>query len=376
LSTLATNKLRLAREAGDVDAANRLETRYNELNGDIEAARGTLHDEDRPRFIHYVDLSNNSEQCWLDRIRADVVFVLVPDKDHIRVARRWLKRATLILIEKPYDREYTVADAFEKELSTMISATDQSTRDSLPGTVVSPFDHYLAKIHEYVQNRDTANRLTGPLQKIEFALVEAGPVERWRAETLSAGMIYDLLSHVFAMLSVELDLRTFQLQNRRTKIAVARHAGLEDSPYKAETFATFEFIMNSYSGAAVEVRGSVGKGVGKQDMKHITLVGRDSTLRMELGRLKPGIFTQDRDVKIFNIYQGHPEFVESIVDGRFQDEKIGWLKGDVSLSILRSIGDIRRSIDGNMHIYKTGTSIEEISREATPLFPRAMRGAA
>ncbi|HEY6249630.1 MAG TPA: hypothetical protein VI685_06690, partial [Candidatus Angelobacter sp.] len=286
LDELKAEKVKLARDAGENSAADRLEILYEQLTLDHRASDGTLHEE-RPQMVHYVDLKDPAEQSWLDRIRADVVFVLVPDQYHIRVARRWLKRATLIIIENPYDKEYTVAESFEQDLSRMLDAAAESTRVELPGTVVSPFDHYLAKIQEYIRDHATVAALLGPLKSVEFALLEPGPVERWRVEALSAGMIYDLFSHILAMLSVDLKVSTFDIQSRRTRIAVARHSGLEETDYKADTFATFDFTMETYSGALVDVHGAVGKGVGSSDMKHLTLIGGDSVVRFDLGRTSP-----------------------------------------------------------------------------------------
>src|SRR5689334_19045866 len=133
LDQLKAKKVRMARNAHEDQAADRLEMLYGQLTVDNCASDDSLHEE-RPQMIHYVDLTNPTEQSWLDRIRADVVFVLVPDQYHLRVARRWLKRATLIIVEKPYDREYTVAESFEQDLSRMLDAADESTRVELPGT--------------------------------------------------------------------------------------------------------------------------------------------------------------------------------------------------------------------------------------------------
>ena len=369
LSELAAQKVDLAKDAGETSAARGLERAYGQLMQDIEAHHNTHVDD--PRWIHFVNLSDPSGQAWLDRIRADVVFVLVPDYAHIRVAQRWLRRATLIMIEKPYDKEYPTALDFEKALNQMLKATDEATGGELPGTVVSPFDHYLAKIHNYVrrQKADHLESQIGSVSGVAFALLESGPVEKWRAATLKGGMVYDLFSHVLAMLSVELNLSSFQTSHRRTMISVARHSGLED--FEGDTFADFQFDMKNHVGAPISVKGQVGKGVGEQDEKHLTLIGQYARLHFELGRSDPGIFKVDsneRRVKLYDINEGHKEFLDSILGGRFQEDKIGWLKGDVALQILRTIYNIRKAMPSDMPPYTPGDSKEKVMEIAAPIF--------
>src|SRR5262249_20318796 len=145
------------------------------------------------------------------------------------------------------------------------------------------FDHYLAKIAGYVFNkeRDQLSERIGRLARVEFGILEAGPVEPWRAEALRAGMIYDLFSHVLAMLSEELNLSAFHPNNVR-QIAVARHK-IPEFEFAGDAFAYFDFSLDDHRGRPITVTGAVGKGVGESDDKFFTFIGEHGSIKCSLG---------------------------------------------------------------------------------------------
>jgi predicted dehydrogenase len=290
---------------------------------------------------------------------------LVPDDAHLKVAKEWLTRSTLILIEKPYNRDLDEAIEFEAELR---SVTERKGKDA-PATCVWAFDHYLAKIAEYVFNRERHNLFEriGRLAKVEFGILEQGPVEPWRAESLRAGMIYDLFSHVLAMLSEELDLASFR-RNGIRRIAVARHEGLE-SP--GDTFASFDFDLDDHRGQPIAVSGAVGKGVGERDDKFLAFIGESGFIKCDLS---PGgtkrVRIKERgweEGPIYDINTGHPEFIKALLEGQYIERPIGGLTGDTAVQILQIMNKIRAKIPPMIGSYKVGESVNEIAVHSTQL---------
>jgi len=285
------------------------------------------------------------------------------------------------LVEKPYNREFDEAEEFEDLLNAMANQSG----GHVPTTWVCPFDHYLAKIAEYVFNREKPflshsmggliERIGG-LIRIEFAILEAGPVEEWRRESLQAGMIYDLFSHVLAMLYVEVDLSTFSYF-RVNRIAVARHENAtaegERQRFGGDTFAYFDFVLSTYSGRSVSIRGSVGKGVGERDEKYLTFIGETGWIKCDLtphGSKHVLIKEGDKDAMekpIFGIKGGHIEFVETLLAGKYIEEPIGGLTGKAAIEILKIMNKIRNKIPASIHEYPIGTDKAEIAANSTDL---------
>jgi len=359
LEELAEENTKHARESGEEEAARVLSERYRELISYVEG----------PNNIRYVNVNSENDRRWYDHICADIVFVLVPDEIHIRVAKEWLKRSTLILIEKPYNRDLEEAIEFENDLRYMINHIG----GNVPTSWVLLFDHYLSKISEYVFNRerDELPSRIGRLLKVEFAILEAGPVELWRAESLRAGMIYDLFSHILAMLSVELDLSSFRY-DRVNKVMVAQHEACPHG-FGADTFAYFDFGLLDYQGRLVEVTGAVGKGVGKRDEKLLTFGGEFGSIECDLDPKgsKQILIKEHRKGEmnrpIYVVGRGHEEFLETLFRGSYIDQPIGGLTGGTAIEVLRIMNRIRQQIPAPICKYKVGAATEEIASGGTHL---------
>ncbi len=338
--------------SGETEAAESLRRQYEEL-GDWTTANGD---------VLFIDVTNKDDRKWYRHVRADMVFVLVPDEVHIRVAKDWLKRATLILIEKPYNRDLQEAVEFENDLRFMMNHIG----GDVPATWVCPFDHYLAKIHRYVFQSERHQLLDriGGLTEIEFAILEAGPVELWRAESLRAGMIYDLFSHVLAILSVQLDLSTFRY-DRVKSIRVARHKSCPPG-FSSDTFTELDLSMEDYQRRRVQVRGAVGKGVGSKDEKFVTLLGSTGLIKCDLDPKGSSqiVMTENRgsgrERPIYEVGKGHPEFLEALMHGRWVDEPIGGLNGETAIQTLRIMNSIREKIPSSLYEYDVGTARKDI----------------
>lgn len=359
LEKLARENVQQAEESGEKQAANVLRQRYDEL---IYYVTGQSN-------VRYVNVNDENDLRWYNHIRADIVFVLVPDEIHIRVAKQWLKRSTLIFIEKPYNRDLAEAEEFEKDLRFMMNHIG----GNVPVSWVCPFDHYLSKISEYAfmkERHQLSNRI-GRLIKVEFGILEAGPIELWRAESLRAGMIYDLFSHVLAMLSEELDLSAFRY-DRVNEIKVAQH---EPCPprFNGDTFAYFDFSLLDYQKRLIKVVGAVGKGVGDRDEKFLTFVGEFGSVRCELdpkGSKQILIKEATRggiEQPIYQVGQGHEEFLRTLLTGKYIQEPMGGLVGATAIEILRIMNRVREKIPASIYKYKVGTRKDDIVSSATRL---------
>jgi predicted dehydrogenase len=356
LDELVEEKIGQAAQSGEQKSAEKLRNVYEELKDDCA----------QQSYVRYVNTEDKSHGPWYHHIRADIVLVLVPDEVHVHVAKEWLKRATLILIEKPYNRDLQETIQFEHDLNAMM----EHIGENVPATWVCPIDHYLAKISEYhmMKGRQQLLHRIGHITEVEFSVLEAGPIEPWRADALRAGMIYDLFSHVLAMLSIELNLATFR--NVRA-VKVARHK--TSAAFSAETYAHFDFDLDDYQRRSVTVRGAVGKGVGRRDEKYLKFCGNHGYVRFDLDpKGSKQIVIKDDASKaerpIYNVRQGHPELLDTLLNGRFLKEPIGGLTGATAVEILRIMNRIREKIpSAKFHEYEVHTDKSVLETDATKL---------
>jgi hypothetical protein len=189
---------------------------------------------------------------------------------------------------------------------------------------------------------------------------------------LEAGMIYDLFSHVLAMLSIELNLSSFRSDQIR-EIKVARHKNCPTS-VDCETFASFDFWLFDYHGRRVDVKGIVGKGVGNRDEKFLNLVGEHGLISCDLGTKRSGqtwIYKEKSGGKvkrpIYRIGKGHPEFLEAILGGTYIEQPVGGLTGDIAIEILSILGAIRGRIPHGINEYDLKTDKHAIAARASKL---------
>lgn len=364
LESLAQRKIALAKTAPDEGkAAQKLEARYNDLLRKVrQPSVGSL------KTVKYVDLGNPQEREWYEHIQADIVFVLVPDDAHIQEARPWNERATIVFIEKPYNRNLVEAQQFVEEIEELVSSGGDAAYTFFFG-----LDHYFAKIFDYVLKRGDRileNRI-GHISQIEFLIAEAGGVEPWRASTLEAGIVYDLLPHVMAMISPIIKLASFPLDVRKLHLRVARHRGC---PFGAESYAWLKTEeAEDYLGRRVVISGHLAKGAGIQDDKYLRLIGERGDVYFELNPEREGLISlKEKGVEytdpIFEVKKGHPEILEALLSGRFMEEPIGGIPGDEAVQILEILTAIRTRVErmkGRMPEYEIGEEIEKIWKEAT-----------
>lgn len=350
----------LAKKRNAIEHSHEGDERKKRVLRNYEAFRERV---ERGPGAKYVDLNDDTATSWYDQMFAQIVFILVPDQMHIEKAEPWLGRADLILVEKPYDREYRHANQLQDEIRKMMGTTG-------PITWVVPFDHYLAKIFRYdvYRNNDRLVDEIGGIRRVEFSLLETQPVETWRATSLRAGMLYDLFSHVLAMLTVELEVPPVPGKAIR-KMKVARYHECPDD-FEGETYAGVHLGMQNPQGYTVEVEGEVGKGVGEHDKKDMKFIGDGGWIRFDLGAKEPGVYLkrgEDPEDPVYEVGKGHPEFLDRLLAGQYLLDPIGGLTGDAAVRILSMLDamEVRIKKEGVIpKTYKCGASLEDVRKSA------------
>ena len=310
-------------------------------------------------------MDDPEDASWYHFGCQELVFVLVPDDIHVKAARDWLKKATLVIVEKPYNRDLVEAQQFQATLAEMVRING----DDKPLTYVVCIDHYLAKIFSFILGRDEdgVKHQLGAIRRIEFSICESGGVEPWRAASLDAGMVYDLFCHVLAQVSPLVKLETF-LGQRGCRIAVAQHEGC---PIKAESYAWIETDdLRDAQDRRVVLSGTLGKGVGEKDEKYLRLIGEEAELYADFGPRsdnKIKLICGGRSSTLFEIGKGHPEMLDALLCGRFMEQPVGGLIGEDAVEILRILTSIRSRIERQAsrmgeQLYPIGSSLEEIQR--------------
>lgn len=103
------------------EKAERIRNLYEEFKDDVKRQK-------TKQKIKYVNINNPSDHGWYDHLKADIVFVLVPDYNHLKVAKEWLGRSTLILVEKPYSQDPIEIAVFHEVMDKMMERAGGDVR--------------------------------------------------------------------------------------------------------------------------------------------------------------------------------------------------------------------------------------------------------
>lgn len=280
------------------------------------------------------------------------VFIVTPPRYHCDIAGFWLERLVpdgKIFIEKPLD----VSVGAGLELGNRI---DEERKKE----VVFGFDHYLAKAYPFLRN-STSNieKIGGETERIEFHILEDSGIPPEREKALDKGMIFDLFSHVLAVICATLSQRsacseTILQTIKLEEIKAAKYAG---SPISSETFASIKFTVDSN----IEAASVVGMCVGVSEDKFMRLYGPNGTIELNLA--KDEFFVLDSKGREQKQGKLNAEHVKSFLEGILQGNKPlsvpGVLSFDAALGILEVLDKAKAQID-KMPEYQCGESVSQI----------------
>lgn len=305
-----------------------------------------IFDQHSPDWLRFIQCNlpqdgplNTPDEEWYGFLTADIVFVLMPDHMHVKVAAEWLKHAKAIFVEKPYDRYLQEAEAFEDNIKAIYNM------GKLPSTIVIPFDHYFGKIGNLILNNrmeEIVSDRCGHITNIKFSLTEPWPIEGQRAKSLEYGMIFDLFCHILAILHpfVNLDAIDF-------KVYPARHHGSLIGNSETYAFFTSKSTDSMNLLNSINIKGVVGKGVGKSEEKWLELIGTTGILRINFHKSDSGMFINKSGtyLKLDDLEDGHSNVLKTIFKGEYVENPVGGLTGDIALIILRKLFDCKNQVN-------------------------------
>lgn len=145
----------------------------------------------------YLDKALGDDYARYHKLRPDVVFIVTPDFTHSALARHWLNKVPLVLVEKPFDSHVKNVDelrrAFKHPSPTEVLGLDHYQFYALP------IEKLKAQIDKH---------LGYAIKSVEFYLTENRPIEYDREMSLQHGLTLDLLPHLLALLTYFGDIVT------------------------------------------------------------------------------------------------------------------------------------------------------------------------
>ncbi len=362
LVEVKTGKLAASNDPDLIKIGEKIKSQYAEFQQFIKAGKA----------VQYFNLLGDEGSFRYDQLHtADIVFVLVPDHVHLLETRKWLRRAELIFVEKPYASTHQEAEDFAAEYESI----RESEKFAGDFAAVVPFDHCLAKVFEYMRS-ETALQLPehiGRMQSIDFSFTESKPPESHRIETLSRGLIADLYPHILSLLSLFANLDAIDQDGR--KLSVSR---LDGSGIEKETFARIESYLPTYTSGVVPIDGMLGKGIGEHDEKYMLVRGSKGSLLFNFARhpsfgeptiaivpqegLNPDIVRMNSICTMYT--SGHMEFIQQLLSGKYLQEPCGGLLRSQAHQILLELDRLGRAVDtlpaASMPTYKPRTPRQDI----------------
>lgn len=299
---------------------------------------------------------DHNRVCYLNKSRykeeyhrlteVDCVFIVAPDQFHCQIAEFWLLRLTptgKIFIEKPLDGSVQPALRLKEKIG----------KDN---KVIYAFDHYLARAEPFL--RDKAKYLVriGSIKRIEFHILEPFGIPPDRVNALDKGMIFDLFSHVLALVVGLTDSSTTAFFHR-VKLEEVKAAKYVNCSISGESFAWIEFSIDD-----IPITAAVGKCVATSEDKLMALYG--TTGKIELDFIKDRFFiTDSQGTQQGRLNPNHVEsFLEFILHNRTPLLSApGVLTFDTALEILRILEESKKRIC-EMPLYHCKTSLEDILR--------------
>jgi len=294
--------------------------------------------------VCYLNKSRYSEE-YQRLTDVDCVFIVAPDQFHCQIAEFWLPRLTPtgnIFIEKPLDAS----------VQSALSLKEKIGKDK----VIYAFDHYLARAEPFVRDKAKYIKRIGSIKRIKFHILEPFSIPPNRVKALDKGMIFDLFSHVLALVAGVTNSSTTAFLSR-VKLDQVKAAKYINCPISGESFAWIKFSIDD-----IPITAAVGKCVATSEDKLMVLYG--TTGRIELDFIKDRFFiTDSQGTQQGRLNPNHVEsFLEFILHNRMPLLSApGVLTFDTALEILRILEESKKRIR-KMPLYHCKTSLEDILR--------------
>jgi predicted dehydrogenase len=259
----------------------------------------------RVRYLNIADKHFNA----LIPNEIDLVFVLTPDDTHCSTAEFWFPRLSeegKIYIEKPLDVK--IEDA--QRLFAQAGSTAK----------IFGFDHYLVRIRPLLKKINALAMANGGVKSLAIHILEPNPVKKNRTETLKHGVIFDLYSHVLAVLPALLTEDKAKIAWKINDIEINEVKSLKyaEWQYKSETWARIQLKLDDIEGEA-----EVGKGVAKLD-KHLKIIFRNN---------KSKYFNLAKNAKARLI----KTYLEAVLQGNKAEDIPGVLDSNAAFEILKKL---------------------------------------
>lgn len=290
---------------------------------------------------HYLNKSQYKEE-YHQLTDVDCVFIVAPDQFHCQIAEFWLSRLTpkgKIFIEKPLDASVQSALRLKEKIG----------KDK----VIYAFDHYLARAEPFLRDKTKYLKRVGSIRKFEFHILEPFGIPPNRVKTLDKGVIFDLFSHVLALVARVINSSTTAF-DQRISLKQVKAAKYIDCPISGESFAWITFSIDD-----VPITAIVGKCVATSEDKFMTLHG--TTGRIELDFVKNEFFIIDsRGIQQERLEENQVESFLEFVLGKHTSplSAPGALSFDIALEILRVLEKSKKQIS-RMPSYHCGALVED-----------------
>lgn len=224
----------------------------------------------------YLDKANPEDFAKYPRLRPDAVFIVTPDFTHSLLARQWLNKAPLVLVEKPFDSQvsnvHDLRRSYRYPTHTEVLGLDHFQFYALP------IDDLQTKIRKH---------LGGAIKRIDFFMTESRPIEAGREKSLQYGLMLDMLPHLLALLTYFGDVGTI---DDISVVEAGRYQPLitatEDYPkegsikdeiadqFDSETYSRVHLTFQDHSrnGFHIPCLAVVGKGFDSE-VKYLEITG-------------------------------------------------------------------------------------------------------
>jgi predicted dehydrogenase len=281
----------------------------------------------------------------------DFVFVVTPDKAHCDVADFWLDRLSstgAVFIEKPLDASLPRARQFHQR--------DQD-RDRVYG-----FDHYLAVVAPFRQDRSTHLQRIGAIKRVDCRILEALSVPQDRTHTLEKGLAFDLLGHALSVTAACLSIPASPGQVQLTEVKAAR-CNTTPAEVSGETFTKLDYVFG-----ATSVQITLGKYVGDREDKQMVITGTSGRIVLDLASQKEFVVLDKHEnvLERANLTPQHvASFLEALLQGTPPLQAPGVMDFDTALGILELLDEAKQRIEAQERAiglaeYHKGDSVDTI----------------